>query len=426
MPLCYTYLVFRYNSEDLWWSIAYFRKWVYLSMYPPPPSLPKMKLPIVCPIWNSPPSPKWNYQYFAQFETFPISKVTFLFWLMYPPPQEWKLDFRSRWHFGYGRCTPPPEMKSWKSGEKFLWQILHDQSLTYPPPDKWKVGNLVKIFYGRFRMTKVWHTPPHKWKGGNLAKNFYGRFCMTKVWCTPLEMFGADQSRFHWDIRVFVSFDHSIALLRLISTGSEKWALFWRFGADWLRFHWDIRVFVTFDHSIALLGLILTSLEKQALFRRLGADRSDIFNFLSVLIIAYHSLDSFRLAQKNEPCSEGSVQMSWDSAEIFKFLLKFNQNCPFWANPSHFGGKIGHCGSFWAGLVWKIQKNWKTQKNCQCTPPPEQKFLRFLQKWDTLVAKDGKSCESGEIGHSESICASFWRERWKKHAKTKMSCFEPI
>ena len=43
-----------------------------------------------------------------------------------------KLDFRSRWHLDYGRCTP--------------W--------------KWKVGNLAKNFYGRFHMTKVQWTPP--------------------------------------------------------------------------------------------------------------------------------------------------------------------------------------------------------------------------------------------------------------------------
>ena len=45
--------------------------------------------------------------------------------------------------------------------------------------------------------------------------------------------------------------------------------------------------------------------------------------------------------------------------------------------------------------------------------PMEQKFLRFLQKWDALVVKDGKSYESGEIGHSKSIWASFWQKRWK-------------
>ena len=46
------------NSEDLWWSIAYFRKGVKIywstCQCTPPPSLPKMKLPIDCPIQNFP------------------------------------------------------------------------------------------------------------------------------------------------------------------------------------------------------------------------------------------------------------------------------------------------------------------------------------------------------------------------------------
>ena len=42
--------------------------------------------------------------------------------------------------------------------------------------------------------------------------------------------------------------------------------------------------------------------------------------FLSVLIVAYHCLDSFQLARKNEPCSEGFVQKYLYCAEIFMFL----------------------------------------------------------------------------------------------------------
>ena len=80
------------------------------------------------------------------------------------------------------------------------------------------------------------------------------------------------------------------------------------------------------------------------------------------------------------------LKISQDSAEIFKFLLKFNQNCPLWAHSSHFGGKIGHCVSFWAALCEVIWKSWKTPKIAN-VPPQEQKFLRFLQKWDTLVVK---------------------------------------
>ena len=91
-------------------------------------------------------------------------------------------------------------------------------------------------------------------------------------------------------------------------------------------------------------------------------------------------------------------------------MLKFNQNCLFHANSSHFSDKIGHCGSFWTTLVGN---NSKRKLANELPPPPEQKFLRFLQKWDTLVAKDRKSCESSELGHSESIWASFWGKRWE-------------
>ena len=75
-------------------------------------------------------------------------------------------------------------------------------------------------------------------------------------------------------------------------------------------------------------------------------------------------------------------------------------------------GKICHCGSFWASLVWNNLKKLRNSKICWCTPE-EQRLLRFLKKWDALVAKDGESCESGEIGHSKSIWASFWGKRWK-------------
>ena len=48
-------------------------------------------------------------------------------------------------------------------------------------------------------------------------------------------------------------------------------------------------------------------------------------------------------------------------------------------------------------------------------PPPQWKLLRFLLKWDTLVPKDGKSCEWHEIGHSEWISASFWGKTGKQN-----------
>ena len=43
--------------------------------------------------------------------------------------------------------------------------------------------------------------------------------------------------------------------------------------------------------------------------------------FFKVLIVAYHYLDSFWLAQKNKPCSEGFVQKHWYPTQIFLFLL---------------------------------------------------------------------------------------------------------
>ena len=42
---------------------------------------------------------------------------------------------------------------------------------------------------------------------------------------------------------------------------------------------------------------------------QINRDSTEIFKFLSVLITAYHSLDSFRPAQKNKPCYEGLVQI---------------------------------------------------------------------------------------------------------------------
>ena len=36
-------------------------------------------------------------------------------------------------------------------------------------------------------------------------------------------------------------------------------------------------------------------------------------------------------------------------------------------------------------------------------PTPGMKIFEISPKKDALVEKDGKSCESGEIGHSKSI-----------------------
>ena len=126
----------------------------------------------------------------------------------------------------------------------------------------------------------------------------------------------------------FCKFDHSIPLFGLILTGSEKWALFWRFCAETLISCWDIYVFVSFDCSIPLFGLILTGSEKRALFWRFHAETLiscwDIYVFVS-LIIAYHYLDSFWLARKNKPCSEGFMQKHWYPA------LRYLCFCKFWS-----------------------------------------------------------------------------------------------
>ena len=55
---------------------------------------------------------------------------------------------------------PPQEMKSWKSGENFLLQILSWPKIDAPSPQKWKIGNLAKNVYGRFGMTKTWAPHP--------------------------------------------------------------------------------------------------------------------------------------------------------------------------------------------------------------------------------------------------------------------------
>ena len=72
-------------------------------------------------------------------------------------------------------------------------------------------------------------------------------------------------------------------------------------------------------------------------------------------------------------------------------------NLPLWVISSHIGVK-------------RFEKVGKLKKFAD-VPPQKWKFLRFLQKWDALVAKDGKSCESGEIDHSELISTSFWGKR---------------
>ena len=114
------------------------------------------------------------------------------------------------------------------------------------------------------------------------------------------------------------------------------------------------------------------------------------------------------------------LKISQDSAEILHFCWNLTKI-------GHFGTQskplilakftiMGHFEPLWCEMIWK---SWKTQNNLLMFHPfpMEWNFLRFLQKWDTLVVKDGKSCESGEIGHSESIWAWFWGKKMEKPAK---------
>ena len=79
--------------------------------------------------------------------------------------------------------------------------------------------------------------------------------------------------------------------------------------------------------------------------------------------------------------------------------------------------KIGHFKSIQATSVaelaivghfellrWEmIQKVANLGKLANVAPPPPTKILNFCEKQATLVGNDWKSCESGKIGHSESI-----------------------
>ena len=131
-----------------------------------------------------------------------------------------------------------------------------------------------------------------------------------------------------WDIYVFVSFDRSIPLFGLISTGSEKQALFWRFHAEILISCWDIYVFVSFDHSIPLFGLISTGSEKQALFWRFHAEILiscwDIYVFVSF----DHSIPLFGLISTGSEKTSPVLKVSCRNIDIVQRYLCF---CKFWS-----------------------------------------------------------------------------------------------
>ena len=176
-----------------------------------------------------------------------------------------------------------------------------------------------------------------------------------------------------WDtlvVKVSISFEsgeigYSKSLLET-HFGGPVWknlqnAQNWPFGANLSHFGAEFAIsieillrylgyFISFDHSIALLGLILTGSDKWALFWRFGEDRS---------------------------------RFCWD---IYSACLKFNQNCPFWAHPSHFGGKnwplwvILSCN-----LVWNDLKKLKNSKNLLMYPsPPWNENFWDFSKNETL------------------------------------------
>ena len=131
-----------------------------------------------------------------------------------------------------------------------------------------------------------------------------------------------------WDIYVFVSFVSSILLFGLISTGSEKWALFWRFCAEILISCWDIYVFVSFDCSIPLFGLISTGSEKQALFWRFHA-KALIFCWDIYVFVSFdHSIWLFGLISTWLRKTSPVLKVSCRSIDI---MLRYLCFCKFWS-----------------------------------------------------------------------------------------------
>ena len=119
----YLLLVFRYNSEDLWWSIAYFRKGVkiyqctcrcfwLLADVPPPPELKELKLVrAVCDgEWDCTIACAWG-RWTLNMNT--IDSLAFMFSLKIgrqctPPPQNEKVGFQVKVTFCFWLLAPPP------------------------------------------------------------------------------------------------------------------------------------------------------------------------------------------------------------------------------------------------------------------------------------------------------------------------------
>ena len=129
------------------------------------------------------------------------------------------------------------------------------------------------------------------------------------------------------------------------------------------------------------------------------------------------------------------LKIRWRSVKI---LLRYLSFCWNLTKIAHFEpiqatlvAKLAimcHFEPLWCEMIWKKLKKLKTFADVPL--PMEWKFLRFLQKWDAVVAKDGKSCESGEMVIQESIWASFWGKRWKNLQNDQnwpiLSQFKPL
>ena len=131
-------LVFRYNSEDLWWSIAYFRKGVKIYQSTcrctPPPELKKLKsVRGVC-------DGEWDYtiawgRWTLNMNT--IDSLAFMFSLKIgrqctpPPPPEWKVVISGQGDILLlADVPPPPGMKKLDTGQSDILVLVD-----IPPPE---------------------------------------------------------------------------------------------------------------------------------------------------------------------------------------------------------------------------------------------------------------------------------------------------
>ena len=112
-------------------------------------------------------------------------------------------NFYERLHFSMDSCTIRPMASLFSIAFMFIPIFLRLEGMPHANKklEMWQKNFMADLAWPKFDV------PPCKWKVGNLPKTF-----LWQIW--------HDQS---W------TFDHSIALLWLILTSSEKWALFWRF-----------------------------------------------------------------------------------------------------------------------------------------------------------------------------------------------------